>query len=652
MDDLLLPATSTNATHVVAVPQETILSTNSTVLIAEPDSAVLEAAPTPCGTEHANTIDTLIVPAGGDSSARMSPQPEEGNTPTGEFSALDLSHIHPTTAEAMQTVSITAGEESIDADPAPLDDSLNASLLLHSPERVTGPSPNGSKPDCTCTGMRNASTSVSEVSIDSTTDVQTSADLAAGSTSTAEEQVSPWKINLAAHSRQHSGSTSTASTVSPLSNPPSTPLPFFGHLPITPYNYVSGQSTGVTPVAATLSAIAAGRAGFSTGKGSSATGSAPRSRSRIRASIQSRVHSRLQRTRHSATTGDLFAQAALDSSNEHIVPTTTTATTTTPMLSKLQDRPPLTLNTREDVDKFECEMHAMYEEFVPGPDGSKSHGTATSNSSRTLMSAKSYSSYLPSSTQIGGNIPKFPGPPVVTPPERLHVQMVTTGTSPIRVLSLPSDHAHGAYEHSYSKPHHSIDTSTKLHSNTGPITAVGDTLQEAPKPPVSSSAMHRTVAFHGEPDPVPVLLNNSVLGAIEAETSGEHSPRTMFPTKSAPVLPTAASKLPLATESAQQPLKRRQSAMLARPAGELYTLPKAAGAGRRTPAQATALAQLTPAVSNRRHGSSAALKSVSSTMSLASVTTVGTATSTQSARSRATPSSLDCVAHSMDSDSR
>lgn len=194
-------------------------------------------------------------------------------------------------------------------------------------------------------------------------------------------------------------------SLSQLAAPTPSPLkqsPLYMTLPISPYNDATESSNG--PPSRGSASNASFTAGFTSGS---------RSKSNIRASIEERVYARMRRN----SMNNLLPGSA----NSREGPRSAEPS---PSIAQINpEKMAVALNTPEEVDRFEHEMHALYRDYLPESGATsvqRDNVPASVGSGRASSQGRlSVSPLDPSSRQIS------PKPAV---------EMVTTGTSPIRVL--------------------------------------------------------------------------------------------------------------------------------------------------------------------------------------------------------------------------
>jgi hypothetical protein len=394
----------------------------------------------------------------------------------------------------------------------------------------------------------------------------------------------------------------------------------FDNLPISPFNYVTGSATQTTP--------------RSTGTTSGAT---PRSRSRIRASIKERVNGRLQRGRHSVTMGDLRVVGDNTSSGEPAV---------TPGDARPGSAGPLSgLSTKEDVDRFEHELNSVFGVYLPSKalDSSAQRRSPVVDDAQRSADLPSARNSWPqpvetdaSTTAAVKHAPVAAGSLVSPSESGAHrsssVTMVTTGTSPIRVLEF--NVAIREVEYGPSAESEGRHT-TELTISTSELEASMETSRD-----LSSNVLTMQ----------PAAAGGSIQGAIEAEGAKAASPEKGPAT--APAKQHSPLKTVMSTSNIANLINHRSRLMRYESSPLISPLPAGPKQGKISPVPTIGVTPAQPARSGM-------LKSASSAASLSSVMSGLTSVNSAAPQSvgtrglqRSTPSSLDCVSSAMDSDSR
>jgi hypothetical protein len=650
--------------------EEEEVASEPAAVVADATAGALIEEPTPVKT-----------PGSGINSEERSAGLSDGDAPQDSISALDLSHIHPT----------HPGPNHLDQSAAQLD----ASIVLSSPVK-------GAEPAVLATEDNHRTQAVLHRA-----DV-TSADpgVAASSNASPTGRTSRHSGSFDGATAPVEGTPDAAVSLSRLASMSASKLPAgvytphattvvaqpsFTHLPISPFNYVDRSLTsaassnntspdvtaqaashGVSPPTAVLPVQTHGQ------------GSAPRSRSRIRASISQKVHDRLRRDSHSATTGNLFAP----STEDNVSPATAFARArSTPITSQTAVFGPtvvpnssgnLTLTasdsnrglvTREDVDRFEAEMNTIFGGYLPVRAGAASTGGVTAGSLTTAVTLDPQS---------------FVSPSAATAVPRPRPEMVTTGTSPIRVLSMPvmpigpgtggsTDlrKASLAYLNGHGAPQsvessHSKDPSALREARPAPdnslLGAIEAECASSPLPTNTSSNNAVTAGSGGDSRPAPA---ETVASEVPVKEARVRSPLAVSTSQIAEV---ANRNLLLRTASMHSAaaMGASQYGKFSPPVNNsVSTGPAAAAANPASGGPVARMHATIPAAVSRRHTMapgqmrSAMLKPAQSAANLTPVpaqpstgTSGGLKSAPSSAKLKSTPSSLDLVATAMDSNSR
>jgi hypothetical protein len=638
----------------------------------EPAAAVVDATAGALIEEPAS----VVTPGSGINSDELS---ADGDAPQDSISALELSDIHPTHPDS----------DDLDQSVGQLD----ASIVLSSPVKGTEPAVLATEDNHRTQAVSHRADVASDhrAAANSSTSptVRTSRhsgsfnDAAVAVEGTPDAAVSLSRLALMSASKLPAGVyTPHATTV--------VAQPSFAHLPISPFNYVDRSLTSaassntspdvtahaasneVTPPTVVLPGQTQGQ------------GSAPRSRSRIRASISQKVHDRLRRDSHSATTGNLFAP----SSEDTVSPATAFARArSTPITSQTAVFGPtvvpnssgnLTLTasdssrglmTREDVDRFEAEMNTIFGGYLPVRAGAAASAAGTAAGLTAAVTPDPQS---------------FVSPSAATAVPRPRPEMVTTGTSPIRVLSMPvmpiapgsgasTDprkaspvylNGHGApqsVESSLPKDPSALREARPAPANSllGAIEAEGG-VTSSPLPPSANSNNTVTAGSGADSRPAPA---ETVASEVPAKEGRVRSPLAVSTSQIAEVanrnllLRTASMHSAAATGASQY---GKFSPPVNNSVGTGPAAANAASGGPVARMHATV-----PAAVSRRHTMapglmrSAMLKPAQSAANLTPVpaqpstgTSGGLKSAPSSAKLKSTPSSLDLVATAMDSNSR
>jgi hypothetical protein len=623
----------------------------------------------------------VITPGSAINSEERSAGLSDGDAPQDSISALDLSHIHPTHPDSNR----------LDQSAAQLD----ASIVLSSPVKGTEPAVlategnHSTPPGSHRAGVTSADPGVAASSNASPTG-RTSRHSGSFNGATAPVDGTPEAAVSLSRLASMSGSKLPAGVYTPHATAV-VAQPAFAHLPISPFNYVdrsltsatsSNTSPDVTAHAASngVSPPTAVLPGQTQGQGQ---GSAPRSRSRIRASISQKVHDRLRRDSHSATAGNLFAPSTTD----NVSPATAFARArSTPITSQTAVFGPtvvpnssgrLTLTasdrsrglvTREDVDRFEAEMNTIFGGYLPV----RAAAAAVTAGSLTAAATPDPQSFV--------------SPSAATAVPRPRPEMVTIGTSPIRVLSMPvmpiapgsgapTDprkaspaylNGHGApqsVESSHSKDPSALREARPAPANSllGAIEAEGG-VTSSPLPPSASSNNAVTAGSGGDSRSAPA---EAVASEVPAKEGRVRSPLAVSTSQIAEV---ANRNLLLRTASMHSAaaMGGSQYGKFSPPVNNsVGTGPAAAAANAASGGPAARMHATVPAAASRRHTMapgqmrSAMLKPAQGAANLTPVpaqpstgTSVGLKSAPSSAKLKSTPSSLDLVATAMDSNSR